>query len=141
MTYDEKNAWAFLTIAVAGGVTYLAILLTASGGHLPYEDYGRILLLTIGAAILAGILAGIALTIGTPAAERRRDVRDREIARLGDHVGGAFVVIGAVAAMLLAVAEVDGFWIANVVYGCFVLSAVVGSIARLVAYRRGIDPR
>ena len=30
------------------------------------------------------------------------------------------------------------FWIANAVYLGFVLSAVVGSVAKVVAYRRGL---
>jgi hypothetical protein len=31
----------------------------------------------------------------------------------------------------------DYFWIANVIYLGFVLSAVAGSVVKLVAYRRG----
>ena len=30
-------------------------------------------------------------------------------------------------------------WIANVIYLCFTLSAVVGSVAKIVAYRRGFQ--
>ena len=37
-------------------------------------------------------------------------------------------------------AEVGHFWIANAVYLCFVLSAVLGSVAKIVAYRRGFQP-
>jgi hypothetical protein len=63
------------------------------------------------------------------------DERDRAIGRLGDQVGHAFVVIGAVAAMLMATADWDGFWIANVIYLCFALSMTLGSVAKLFAYR------
>lgn len=44
---------------------------------------------------------------------------------------------GAIIAMALAMAEVDYFWIANVVYLAFVLAAVVSSVTRIFAYRRG----
>jgi hypothetical protein len=44
--------------------------------------------------------------------------------------------IGAVAAMLMALAEWDWFWIANVIYLCFVLSAILGGIIKVVVYRR-----
>ena len=37
----------------------------------------------------------------------------------------------------MAMAEWDYFWIANVIYLCFVLSAILGSIAKIVAYRQG----
>ena len=56
----------------------------------------------------------------------------------GETVGQAFVVIGAVGAMLLALFEFEYFWIANVIYLCFILSAILSSIARIVAYRSGM---
>ncbi|MFF5083736.1 hypothetical protein ACFY36_42370 [Actinoplanes sp. NPDC000266] len=72
--------------------------------------------------------------------DRQTDQRDREIGRFGDHIGQSLVVAGAVTAMLLAFAEVRHFWIANVIYLSFVLSAVLGSTARIFAYRRGFHP-
>jgi hypothetical protein len=39
----------------------------------------------------------------------------------------------------MALAEWDRFWIANVIYLCFVLSAVVASAAKIFAYRRGFQ--
>jgi hypothetical protein len=38
----------------------------------------------------------------------------------------------------MAMARWDQFWIANVLYLGFVLSAVGGSVMKLVAYRRGL---
>ena len=38
---------------------------------------------------------------------------------------------------VLTLAEFDYFWIANAIYLAFVVSAVVGTIVKLVAYRRG----
>ena len=52
----------------------------------------------------------------------------------------ALVVIGGVAALILAMLRIDWFWIANAVYLCFVLNAILSSIARLVAYRGGLPP-
>jgi len=42
------------------------------------------------------------------------------------------------AALVMAMARVDYFWIANVIYLGFVLWAVAGSVLKLVAYRRGL---
>jgi hypothetical protein len=52
-----------------------------------------------------------------------------------------FVIIGAVAAMLMAMAGWDRFWTANVIYLCFVLSAILGSITKIIAYRRSVPRR
>jgi hypothetical protein len=40
--------------------------------------------------------------------------------------------------MLMATAGWDRFWIANVIYLCFVLSAILGGIAKVVVYRRSV---
>jgi hypothetical protein len=45
---------------------------------------------------------------------------------------------GAAAALVMAMAKVGYFWIANVIYLGFVLWAVAGSVLKLVAYRRGL---
>ena len=42
------------------------------------------------------------------------------------------------APLILAAAEADHFWIANTIYLAFVLSTVTGSVAKIVAYRRGL---
>ena len=49
-----------------------------------------------------------------------------------------FVVGGAAAAFFMALAKVDYFWIANVIYLGFVLWAIAGSVVKLIAYRRGL---
>jgi hypothetical protein len=49
-----------------------------------------------------------------------------------------FVIAGAAAALGMAIARWDYFWIANVIYLGFVLWAIVGSVVKLVAYRRGL---
>ena len=41
---------------------------------------------------------------------------------------------------VMAMAELDYFWIANLIYLAFVLSAILGSVAKIVAYRRGFQP-
>jgi len=139
MSIDEKNALAFLAIAVGGYATYLIVLFASAGGApLTSADYAPILLWTVGGAIVAGILARIVIAVAAPKDADKRDQRDREVKAFGDRVGQSFVVIGAVAALLLALVRADWFWIANVVYLMFVLSAVVGSVATLVAYRKGL---
>jgi hypothetical protein len=139
MTHEEKRAWNRLVAAVLGYAAYLVVVLSRADGRPLIEvPYAGALLWTVGASILAAIVAEIVMAAASPGASRVKDARDREIGRLGDHVGQAFVVIGAVAAMLMAMADWDRFWIANVVYLCFALSAIVGGVAKVVVYRQGV---
>ncbi|GIH46064.1 hypothetical protein SAMN05421833_11086 [Microbispora rosea] len=139
MTHEEKRAWIRLVVAVVAYAAYVVtILRRADGGPLPDVPYAAALLWTIGGAIGAAILAEIGMAIVNPRASRVIDVRDKEIGRLGDYTGQAFVAIGALAAMLMAVAEWDRFWIANVIYLFFVLSAVLSDVAKIILYRRSV---
>ena len=133
MSYDEKNSWVFLVTAVLGYGTYLVLLAVFGPGA-----YVPLLLSTVGGAIAVNILASIAISITNGRDRDKRDQRDREVFAFGERIGGAFVVLGAVAALVLAMVQAPWFWIANAVYLAFVLSAVVGASARLVAYRRGM---
>lgn len=140
MSYQEKNTWAFGVIAVLGYAAYVAVVLSrAAGGPLTGVAYAGPMLASIGAAVLAGIVAGIVL--GATSRDRGvRDERERGIERMGEHVGQAFLVLGGVGGLSLALLEADHFWIANALYLGFVLSAVLSAVARVVAFRRGVGP-
>ena len=138
MTLEERRSWTYLLVAVVVYGVYLATVLTrAASAPLVDVDYVPVMLWSIGIAIVGGILLDIALGIFTPRRDHKKDVRDRDIAQLGDRVGQSFLVIGGVAALLLAIVEADYFYIANVLYLCFVLSAVLGSVTKVIVYRRG----
>jgi hypothetical protein len=113
------------------------VLAQAASAPLVDVDYVPAMLWTIATAIAAGIVVNIVVGIFTPRLDQTKDVRDRDIAQLGERVGQAFLVVGGVATLLLAIVEAPYFYIANVVYLCFVLSAVLSSVTRVVVYRRG----
>jgi hypothetical protein len=142
MSFEEKKAWGYLAVAVIAYAVYLVVIFTSaagSGSELYALDYAPTMLWTIGGAIVVGILTNIAIGIAAPKGADKADQRDKEITQLGERVGQAFIVIGGVSALVLAMLRVEYFWIANAIYLGFVLSAVLGSIARLVAYRRGFQ--
>ena len=140
MTFEEKTTWAFGGVAVAGDLAYVAILLPQSpGAPLAEKAYVIPMLATIGGAILANILTNIMIGISSPRNHDKKDQRDRQIYRFGEYIGQSFVMIGAVTALLLAMLEADYFWIANAIYLAFVLSAVLSTVAKIVAYRRGFQ--
>jgi len=138
MSFQERNTIAFGIVAVVGYGIYLALVLPALGTTSVAEiPYFLPMLLTIGGAIVVGIVAGIGLGIaagGRPV----EDERDRRIDQLGERVGNAFIVIGGLGVIALAMLRVDPFWIANAMYLAFVLAAILATITKLVAYRRGV---
>lgn len=140
MPYEEKRTWILGVVAVVSYAIYLIVVLVrARHTALVEVAYVAPMLWAIGGSIAASIVAAIAVAIGSRDRDRR-DQRDREIDLRGTHVGQAFVVLSAIAALVLALVDGDTFWIANVIYLGFTLSAVVGTAAKLEAYRRGMRP-
>ncbi|MGW2275023.1 hypothetical protein [Streptomyces yangpuensis] len=141
MAVEEKRAWIMIVVTVVSYAAYLALVLGRSGGGpLARQPYVAALLWTVGAAIAASVLLHITVALLSPEEGRTKDQRDREIHHFGDHIGQSFVVVGAVAALVLAMAGADRFWIANAVYLAFVLSALLASTAKIFAYRTGFQP-
>ena len=139
MAYEEKRAWIMLVVSTVGYAVYAVLVLGRSGpAPLAEVPYAATLLWITGASIVASIALNIAVSIRNPK-DSRRDQRDREIGQFGDRIGQSFVVVGGVLAMFLAMARLDQFWIANAIYLAFTLSAVLGSVARIVGYRRGFQ--
>ncbi|MGP3954575.1 hypothetical protein ACTWPT_01155 [Nonomuraea sp. 3N208] len=139
MASEEKRAWVMLVVSVCGYGAYLAIILgRARTIPLTEVPYVAPLLWSIGGAIVASILLVIVVSMVAPSDVGKKDQRDREINRYGEYAGQSFLVAGGIAALVMAMAEWDHFWIANTLYLAFALQAVLGSIVKIVAYRRGI---
>jgi len=139
MSYEEKGTWVYLVTSAAAYLVYLAIMLgRVASTPVDQVPYVAVLLWTCGASIVANMAGRMLVEMARPSDSRRADVRDKEIYRSGEYASRWFLVAGAAAAMLMAMAKWDYFWIANVIYLGFVLWAVGGSALKLVAYRRGL---
>ena len=143
MSSEERGQWVYL---VAIGLTYAAyvaiVFRQATQTPIPDIDYIPTMLGAIGIGIALSIVGRIAAEIAGHVAEpsdsHEPDVRDRDIGRFGEYVAGTVLGIGMIVPFVLTLAEVDYFWIANTMYFAFVVSALVGAVMKLVAYRRGI---
>ncbi|HVK21817.1 MAG TPA: hypothetical protein VM677_10700 [Actinokineospora sp.] len=138
MALEEKRAWIMLVVTVCAYAVYAGVIL---GGDGPITEVAYIapMLWTIGGGIVASIVLHIAASLASGEAHVKPDQRDREIGRFSDYVGQSFVVAGGVAALVLAMAEANHFWIANAVYLAFTLSGVLSSVTRIFAYRQGFQ--
>ncbi|TDC65569.1 hypothetical protein E1258_05320 [Micromonospora sp. KC207] len=139
MSSEEKRSWIYAVVGVGVAAVYFATVLS----KVPDADVARIayvrpMLIAIGAGIGLGIVASIAAAIASPREAGRTDERDRQIHRLGEHVGFYVMSIATIVPLALAMAEAAHFWIANSLYLAFVLASVASSIKKIVSYRRGI---
>ena len=139
MSSEERSAWVMVVVATAVYAIYLAVVLgQASGAPVTSVDYVPTMLWAIGGSIAASIVLTILWSFFTPRDSGKKDTRDREIGRYGEYTGRWVLIAGAAFALVLALVKADYFWIANILYLGFVLSAILGSIVKIVAYRRGL---
>ena len=128
-----------VVVSIATYVWYLTTVVGQLGdGPVENVSYAGNLIGAVVGAIVLSIVLNIIIAILVQRVPDKRDERDRHINRFGEAMGHSFVIIGAVAAMLLAMGKLPYFWIANVIYLCFVLSSVLSSTAKIIAYRRGL---
>lgn len=143
MVYEERNLWSSLIVSIIGSTVYVIVILQqAAGGPLIDVDWWPIMAWTIGlsivAAIVVSILWGMVAGMRDPDGVGKSDVRDRDIARMSNRVGQAFLVIAGLGVLVLCAFEAHWFWIANTMYFGFAISTIVGGIAGVIAYRRGL---
>lgn len=142
MSYEERGTWVYLVVSVGVYAAYVIVVLGRVTDPLTATAYQVPLLWAIATAILVAIVARIVVEIGAGMArgggvDSRSDARDREIDQRATQHTWIIVALGAVTALLMALAQWPYFWIANVIYLGFVLQAVASSIVKLVLYRRG----
>ncbi|MGL4255149.1 MAG: hypothetical protein ACRCSL_02370 [Microbacterium sp.] len=143
MVYEERNIWASLIVSAIGVAIYtILVLQQAAGGPVDAVDWVPLMLWTIGGSIVAAIVVsivwGMLAGMGDPDGVGKSDQRDRDISHMSGRVGQAFLVIAGLGVIIECAFEVDWFWIANTMFYGFAVSSIVGGIASVIAYRRGL---
>ncbi|WP_345556947.1 hypothetical protein [Streptomonospora halophila] len=131
MSLEERRVWTYAAVTLVVSAVYAAVILArVAAGPVADVDYVRPMLLAIGAALVLNMVVG-------PHGRERRDERDAEIYRHGEHIGFYVLAAVAAAALVLTLAQFAHFWIANTLYLAFVLNALTSSAVKISAYRRG----
>ena len=139
MSYEEKGTWAYVVVGVAVFAGYVSWLLNAAdGGRLADVAYQRPLVTAIVVSVVATVVGRVLIEVVRPSESTRPDVRDREVSRFGDYVGGQVLSVLGAGVLALAIADADTFWIAQALYAAYVVQMVASSAAKIVAYRRGL---
>jgi hypothetical protein len=138
MSFEEKSTWLTAVLFVAVPLVYLAIVLPQLATT-PVADiaYQVPMLVAVGVSILLAIGAVILVGLTSPKDAGKADQRDKDVARFGEYVGGNTLGALMIVPFLLALAEVDSFWIAHSIYLGLLIAAFIGAVAKIVAYRRG----
>ncbi|GGA60156.1 hypothetical protein GCM10011490_07900 [Pseudoclavibacter endophyticus] len=143
MVYQERVAWSGLVSSIIVFAVYVTLVLVqADGGDLTAIDWLPPMLWTIGGGIALSILVSVAWGIVAkardPEASTETDVRDRDIGVMGGRVEHVVLVIAGLGVIVLCALGAELFWIANAMFAGFAISAFLGGIARVLAYRFGL---
>lgn len=139
MSFQEKSTWIMMVIMLAVYGWYFAVVF----GQVAEADLGQIayqglMLATVLALVVLAAVSHIMVAVADPKGADKADVRDREINRYGEYIGGYVLGAGALGALALAMLEFDQFWIANAILASLVLSELVSLGTKIVLYRRGL---
>lgn len=143
MVYQERNTWSGLIVMLIVLPAYVVLLLRALAERPASEvDWWPMMAWTIAIGIVAtialSVVWGILAGMRDPDGVGRSDDRDRDIAHMGDRVGQAFLVIAGLGVIVLCAVRSEPFWVAHTMFFGFALSALVGGVAQVIAYRRGL---
>lgn len=143
MANEERRVWVGLIVSLLSVAVYIGLVLGAAGdGPLADVDWVPFMVWTI----VGGLVVSIVVSILWRMIAARRDPddvaapdqRDRDIAHMSTRVGQAFLVIAGLGVLVLCAVEADWFWIANTMYAGLALSSIIGCVASVIAYRRGL---
>jgi hypothetical protein len=139
MSYEEKGSLVYVVVFIGTFAAYVGVVISrADGGPLADVDYRSPMLWSMGVSIGLAIIGRILVEMFRPSDTHKLDARDKDINRFGEYVGGSVLAVGMLGPFALTLLDADHFWIANAMYAAFALSAVVSSVTKLIAYRRGL---
>lgn len=137
MSWKEKSAW----VVVAGlSVTYGAYFVMILNGTAsdPAALWQPLAVMVVSLVVL--LATGHAVLAAREPKRAARHATDRRIDRDARATGGVVLAVGSVAALLLAMAQVEHGWVVNVVLAALVGSELAAGARRIVAHRRRRRP-
>ena len=135
MAFLEKSNWVVLVVAVPTLLVYLALVLPQLLGK-PMTEVAWVqpMTFTIIGFIVANVLGNVVAAASNPGEADKNDERDREIDHVGERVGNWLIIAGSIAALVLAMARADHFWIANAIFLGGIAGALLSSVTKIAAY-------
>jgi hypothetical protein len=137
VTFLEKSNWVVLIVGVPTLLGYLAMIVPqVLGGPMTDVAWVQPMIVTMVAFVVANVLGNVVAAATNPGDAGKNDERDREIDRVGERVGNWLIVAGALVALVLAMAQVDHFWIANALLLGGIAGSLVSAVTKIAAYHK-----
>lgn len=135
MAFLEKSNWVVLVVGVPTLLVYLVVIIPQVLAD-PITDVAWVepMIATIVIFVVANIAGNVVAAASNPRDADKNDERDREIDHFGERIGTWLIVAGAIAGLVLAMARVDHFWIANAIFLGGLIGALVSSVTKIAAY-------
>ena len=135
MAFLEKSNWVVIIVGVPTLLGYLAVIVPqALGQAIADISWVQPMIAAIVAFVVANVLGNVVAAATNPQEADKNDERDREIDRVGERVGNWLIAAGAIAALVLAMARADHFWIANAIFLGGIAGALLSSATKVAAY-------
>ena len=135
MAFLEKSNWVTLVVSVPTLLVYLAVIVPQVLGH-PIAEVSWVqpMIFTIVGFVVANVVGNVAAAASNPREAEKKGQRDTEIDHFGERVGNWLIIAGSIAALVLAMAMADHFWIANAIFLGGMAAALVSSVTKIAAY-------
>jgi uncharacterized membrane protein (DUF485 family) len=135
MAFLEKSNWVVLIVAVPTLLIYVALVVPqVLSTPIAEVSWVQPMVIAIVGFIVANILGNVVAAVSNPSEADKSDQRDREIDQFGERVGNWLIIVGSIAALVLAMTRADHFWIANAIYFGGMAGALLSSITKIAAY-------
>jgi vacuolar-type H+-ATPase subunit I/STV1 len=138
VSFQEKSAIAMigaLTVVYGAYFTIVGRWLTVA----PADEivYQPLLIVVIVPLVVLAVVSHLVIALANPKEAGAEDERDRLIALRGERVGGYVLALGVFGGLVLAMAELPPFYIADALLLAWVLAELVDGATKIVLYRRG----
>ncbi len=135
MAFLEKSNWVVLVVGLPTLLAY-ALLVVPQVLSEPIAEVSWVepMILAIVGFIVANVLGNVVAAASNPKEADQKDQRDQEIDRYGERLGNWLIAVGAIAALVLAMAEAEHFWIANAIFLAGIAGALLSSATKIAAY-------
>jgi hypothetical protein len=135
MAFLEKSSWVALIVSVPTLLVYLAVIVPqVLSQPIAEVSWVQPMIVTIVVFVVANVLGNVVAAASNPSEADKNDERDREIDRFGERVGNWLILAGSIAALVLAMARADHFWIANAIFLGGLAGALLSSVTKIAAY-------
>jgi len=143
MTLDERSTWSYGILAPLTTAAYLAVVLPQLGDTAPAQIEWQVPMLVAIGVVIVGTIIGTILSAIFSAVRSRgvdtefgSDIRDKEIDRNGQRITEIITGLGLGAVIVLAMLDLDTFWIGSAALAIGAIGATWGAVVKLRLYRR-----